>query len=200
MEKRLPARFSIQTKRLKLLPLGKEELDLLTIGRPQLEVFLGLDPSGLETSEVMRREMRDALKVWKKFVEEHPGYFAWGTNWEIILLKENRAIGGIGMNGLPDENGRVTLGYVVDNRYQNQGYATEALGGLVHWAFGQSELEQMEALTPIENKGSQRVLIKNGFKQLNRLDLEGIALFSWALSRASFLSIHQPTRQKAARL
>jgi RimJ/RimL family protein N-acetyltransferase len=183
MNEALALRWKVETERLWLLPLTGEDLDRLAEGRGHLEKALGLAPSGLETSETIQKEMRDALRHWRAFVREHPKDYRWGTNWEIIRREESRSIGGIGMSGLPDEEGKVTIGYVIDDRYQGKGYASEALKGLVGWAFRHEKLRALEALTPKTNRISQRVLEKNGFQPLKEIEFQGIEIIAWFLFR-----------------
>ncbi len=177
----------IETKRLRLYPLNEEALRQLSVGRGQLDNYLGLKPSGSERSGRIQKEMRDALRQWKKFVRLHPVEYQWGTNWEVILVHENRSIGGIGLNGFPDENGKVVVGYVIDDRYQQQGYATEALAGLAGWAFKDTRLHSMEALTLFDNLASHGVLLNNGFQRKEVTEIESLKLVAWLLNRESHL-------------
>jgi len=177
------SRWKLKTDRLWLLPLVGEDLDLLAEGRGQLEKSLGLEPSGLETSNTIQKEMRDALRHWRSFVRKRPQDYRWGTNWEIIWQEKKVSIGGMGMSGLPDEEGKVTIGYVIDDRYQGKGFATEALKGLIGWAFQNDDLRALEALTPKENLPSQRVLEKNGFRPLKEMEFKGMEIIAWFLLR-----------------
>jgi RimJ/RimL family protein N-acetyltransferase len=55
------------------------------------------------------------------------------------------------------------LGYCLDESAWGQGYATEAAGTLLEWAFGTLDLNRVQAETDTRNAGSARVLEKLGF-------------------------------------
>ncbi len=55
------------------------------------------------------------------------------------------------------------IGYFLAWQEHNQGYATEALRGVVNWLFQNTELERIEAGVTLHNVASYRVLEKLGF-------------------------------------
>ena len=55
------------------------------------------------------------------------------------------------------------IGYCLDEAAWSQGYATEAIGALLQWAFGTLELNRIQAEIDTRNPGSARVLEKFGF-------------------------------------
>lgn len=57
------------------------------------------------------------------------------------------------------------VGYWVDRAHNGRGLATQALGDVVQFAFGEAALHRLEAGTLPDNFASQRVLEKNGFVQ-----------------------------------
>jgi [ribosomal protein S5]-alanine N-acetyltransferase len=155
--------LSIQSGRLTLLPLNHHQLLLWQQNRHQLEEALGLKPSDMQIAEEFRQEMADALPFWLAQTQAHPEQFMWGTNWEIILTADQLSIGGIGLAGLPNEAGEVTVGYLIDAKYHRKGYASEALACLLDWVWQHKEVTTVLADTPIDNLGSQGVLRKQGF-------------------------------------
>lgn len=56
-----------------------------------------------------------------------------------------------------------TMGYCLDDTAWNQGFATEAAGALVQWAFDTLDLNRVQAETDTRNMASSRVLEKLGF-------------------------------------
>ena len=56
-----------------------------------------------------------------------------------------------------------TLGYVLDDAAWGNGYATEAAGALLDWAFASLDLNRVQAETDTRNASSARVLEKLGF-------------------------------------
>ncbi|MBD0327516.1 MAG: GNAT family N-acetyltransferase, partial [Pyrinomonadaceae bacterium] len=75
-----------------------------------------------------------------------------------------KAIGGCGFKGKPAADGTVEIGYSMLPEFQCAGYATEAAGALVRWAFSHAEVARVIAETYPELRPSIRVLEKNGFR------------------------------------
>jgi RimJ/RimL family protein N-acetyltransferase len=91
-------------------------------------------------------------------------------------------VGGIGFAGLPDDEGTSEIGYALDQKFQGQGIATEAVKALTEWAFQDAGLQVLRAETPVDNVGSQRVLEKNKFQKTGEktLALEiPMQVFTW---------------------
>jgi ribosomal-protein-alanine N-acetyltransferase len=57
------------------------------------------------------------------------------------------------------------IGYSLNYKYWGQGLATEVVDATVNYGFNQLNLQDMCAITTIDNAASQRVLLKTGFKQ-----------------------------------
>jgi [ribosomal protein S5]-alanine N-acetyltransferase len=56
-----------------------------------------------------------------------------------------------------------SMGYCLDNEAWGQGFATEAAGALLQWAFDTLDLNRVQAETDTRNTASSRVLEKLGF-------------------------------------
>lgn len=56
------------------------------------------------------------------------------------------------------------LGYWISEKYWNQGIATKAIDEIIEYGFKTFDIDLIYATPFIENKVSQRVLMKNGFK------------------------------------
>jgi len=154
---------TLETVRLSLVALDLKHLRLLRHERSMMEQSMGLVPHTIQMSADMAHEFKQAIDFWLLNVESHPKQYAWYTNWEIILREENRSIGGIGLSGEPDSDGSVMVGYVIDARYHNRGFATESLATLINWSLPHPRLTAIKAETPKENIASGRVLEKNLF-------------------------------------
>ena len=57
-----------------------------------------------------------------------------------------------------------TLGYFVDEEVGGRGYASEAVGLMLQFAFGPCRLHRVQAAVMPHNERSKRVLLKNGFR------------------------------------
>lgn len=159
----------------------------LTIVTDRLELVAG-------TAEMVRAEIDDPATVFRLLEAETPGswppplndaesmaYFLrhlergpdyYGWMWWYIALGERRhgrrvLVGNIGFKGLPDATGTVEIGYSVLPEHQRQGYATEAVRGLIAWAFTHAHVRRIIAETFPELTASIRVLERNGFGRVD---------------------------------
>ncbi|HEX8709150.1 MAG TPA: GNAT family N-acetyltransferase [Pyrinomonadaceae bacterium] len=130
----------------------------------------------------------DSMEWSARYHEEHPDANGW-NQWYFILLAdpqgERRAIGIGGFKGKPTPDGTAEIGYSVMEDDQRHGYATEAVAGLLVWAFEHAEVRRVIAETFPELKPSIRVLEKSGFSLVAEEGSEpGVIRFE--LTRESF--------------
>jgi ribosomal-protein-alanine N-acetyltransferase len=169
----------LETSRLKLVPLTHEQLILFKNNPQALAENLGLRYLERQNDPSVQPDLEEATEFWIKNTKKHYLQFEWYTTWEIIFKEENVAVGGIGFSGLPDQHGKSMTGYGLDMRYFRRGIATEALSAIIPWAFRNSDLKKIIADTPLLHTASQRVLLKNNFKEASRDE----TLVHWELNR-----------------
>ena len=92
---------------------------------------------------------------------ENPEQWEWYAIW-MIELKDGTHIGELCFKGL-DSNGVVEIGYGIVEKYQEHGYATEAVKALSQWAFQEPKVLAIEAEIDDKNIASKKVLEKCGF-------------------------------------
>lgn len=73
-------------------------------------------------------------------------------------------MGNGGFKGEPNESGIVEIGYEIAAEYWNRGLATEAVQGLIDYAFDREEVRAVNAHTLGEANASNRVLQKVGMR------------------------------------
>ncbi|OIN66087.1 GNAT family N-acetyltransferase [Exiguobacterium sp. KRL4] len=100
---------------------------------------------------------------------ENPALLLWGS-WLVIHQADGYIIGDIGFKGLPSEDHTVEIGYGLLDCYQNNGYATEAVGALVDWALSRADVLTVLAETSSTNSASIRILEKIEFKKTSVSD------------------------------
>jgi len=174
--------YKIESNRLILLSLTQEQIVLLSRSRAELEQSLGLIISNfqLNTSDEFLVEFYKALSdIVIPMLRGNPDNYIWFTHWLIINKSKNLTIGGIGGSGLPNNDGQIIIGYFIDKKFENQGYATEAVRSFTDWMFLNPDLKSVIADTPLDNIGSQKVLEKVGFKSVGQVK-EGLR---WKLAR-----------------
>jgi len=172
--------FYIESERLRLIPLNLHQLRIYNHSEV-LAINLGLEAAKVKTEPFFQAEFDDALQnYWLPMVEKCDNNFEWFTNWLVVQKQENIGIGGIGLAGLPNENGESEIGYGMDLKQRGKGYATEALVCLSEWAFQNANLKIIVAHTPLDLLNSQRVLQKAGFLLIKTEN----DLLRWELKRA----------------
>ena len=82
---------------------------------------------------------------------------------EFVMVYNGKIIGGINLEST-EPSGNFEIGWTVHNKYRNQGFATEAAGALVEYAFNDLDAERVTAHCDSENKSSEAVMKKIGMK------------------------------------
>ena len=108
------------------------------------------------------------LKWCLRYFAAHEASEGW-VNWYFVLKSQEEgaspvAVGNGGFRGKATGDGTVELGYSILPQFQNTGYASEAVDGLIHWAFSHPEVKRIIAETYPTLQKSIRVLEKNGFR------------------------------------
>jgi RimJ/RimL family protein N-acetyltransferase len=155
----------IQTGRLELIPLSLDQLETALMSIPQLSVSLGIPIVESLLDGIVQRAVTMKIEKMKKAPDEQ---HAWFTYWLIVIKSEKIGAGMVGFKGIPNQAGEVEIGYGIDEIFRSHGYMTEAVCALVDWAFTHPECSAVTATKVlINNFGSQKVLIKSGFKEIS---------------------------------
>lgn len=136
----------IPTKRMTLTPMSVDELNEL-IER--------------ETDAHMKQaytEMRDG-------VLQNPDQALWYTAWRMTLKETGEMLGDLCFHSAPADK-TVEIGYGVLEQYRKNGYATEAVRALIDWAFTQTNVYFVRAITDAGNEASEHLLEKLKFNKL----------------------------------
>ena len=132
----------IQTKRLKIYVASQDEM----------EQFIES-----QFNDVLKQAYTEMLNGCLN----NPDQWEWYAIW-MIELKDGTHIGELFFKGL-DSDGIAEIGYGISEKYQNNGYAAEAVKAVLEWAFKNPYVISVEAETDPENAASKRVLEKCGF-------------------------------------
>ncbi|MGN9914700.1 GNAT family N-acetyltransferase [Phytohabitans sp. LJ34] len=144
----------IETERLRLLPLTRQRAELIVAG----------DRVGQSWSAGYPRA--DDQDVARLFLVHDPGGETLFGPLQMVDRDTGLVIGGIGFFGPPDVDGTVELGYGVAPEVEGRGYTTEALRGLLAWAFGTGRVRRAVADTMHHNVGARRVMEKAGMRRV----------------------------------
>ena len=142
----------METGRIRIYPASRE----------QMERMIAAERDG---------ELRKAYGEMLAGSLAHPEDREWYALWVIEKLDGTR-IGDLCFKGI--EAGRnPEIGYGILEAFRGQGYASEAVGLALQWAFRHPEVKAVEAETDPDNTASQRVLAKCGFRPMGITGEEG---------------------------
>jgi RimJ/RimL family protein N-acetyltransferase len=147
------------TERLRLRRSVPEDAEQISVYRnePAVNRYQGWDRTDAQS---VRAEL-EAMQV------REPGARGW-----VQLTVEERAtghlVGDVGLAPAEEEPGVIKVGYTIDPAYQGRGYATEAVGALVDYAFDVLGAEVVRAYASSENLPSHRVAEKVGLRLVER--------------------------------
>jgi RimJ/RimL family protein N-acetyltransferase len=156
--------FKITTERLELIAGTVELFRVRVDDRESLSRELGAHVPENWPPPLLDQ---DAMDFTAKYLDENPGAGGW-TFYFIVLpardTGERTLVGCGGFKGKPTEDGAVEIGYAMLPEFQRAGYATEAAGAFVRWAFSQPQVARVIAETYPELRPSIRVMEKNGLR------------------------------------
>jgi [ribosomal protein S5]-alanine N-acetyltransferase len=152
--------IEIQTERLRLIPLSREQLVCSLENLPELEDSLGMTVSKPVLTERMRQAIYRKIDMMDTVDERlHP----WYTYWLIVIDENQCGAGLVGFQGVPDDDGQIDITFIMDPTYQHHGYTTEAARALVAWAFEEPSCKFVVARgVQKDNPASRRILEKLG--------------------------------------
>ncbi len=102
------------------------------------------------------------------FIENNPLAFDISDTWFqlVVLLRENEhLIGDLGVHFTGSQNQQVEIGFTLAKDYQRQGYATEAVKGLVDYLFSDLNKHRVTASIDPRNIPSIKLVERIGFRQ-----------------------------------
>jgi [ribosomal protein S5]-alanine N-acetyltransferase len=125
----------------------------LNFSNPRVMQFYGSEQM------TMLEEAVGLINTFRISFEETKG-FRWG-----IQLKDNtRLIGTIGFHAWSQKNKRAEIGYELHPDYWGNGYAKEAVNTVLEYGFQEMNLNRIGAVVFLENKHSNELLARLGFK------------------------------------
>ena len=88
----------------------------------------------------------------------------------IHSVELNKAIGCIDLYDFDAINNRCFIGFLIDKKFQNRGYATIAIRSLIDYCRNRLSLKQIAAITSCTNTYSIRLLENCGFQNSGKLE------------------------------
>lgn len=164
----------IETERLILKPLTYNQLVKYLKCDHSLEAEFNLN----ETSRSVSQELKEAFEqtILPNVADKTKNYL-YSTLWTAISKDENRMVGDLCIIGEPNMEGEIEIGYGTYEEFQNKGFMTEVVGGIIEWAKMQVIVKSIIASTDKTNTASFTVLKKNNFIKIGETE----TLFNWKL-------------------
>jgi RimJ/RimL family protein N-acetyltransferase len=88
----------------------------------------------------------------------------------VLEAGSGRIVGDVGFSIVAGEPGVIKVGYTLAPAFQGRGYATEAVGALVGYAFERLGADVVRAYASAENAPSIRVAEKVGMRLIERIE------------------------------
>ncbi|KXT78365.1 GNAT family N-acetyltransferase [Streptococcus sp. DD13] len=88
--------------------------------------------------------------------------------WAIVQKVNHELIGAIRFEKIVEGKMQAELGYFLNKNYWGQGIMTQVVQNLVYLSFYHLELQELVIVTHLENKASQRVAQKAGFRRFRQ--------------------------------
>jgi RimJ/RimL family protein N-acetyltransferase len=148
--------WPLETPRLILRPFLAEDFEAIHAMRSDAEVaryLYGEPMSDDEARAFLQRKM--ATPAWTREGD-------WLTA-AAVERASGTTVGDVSLHWVSERDRTAEIGFIVDPRHHGKGFATEAAGALVDWAFA-SGLHRVIGRTEARNTASARVLEKLGMR------------------------------------
>lgn len=101
------------------------------------------------------------IELLAKWVSDYdnPEIYNWVIEYDGVI------IGSINLHSIASRQERCEIGYCIGSKWWNKGITTEAVSGVIRFAFEELNANKVCALHDTENIGSGRVMQKNGMTQ-----------------------------------
>ena len=173
----------ITTERLELVPATVESIRAALDGESALAARLSVIVPATWPPDFLDPP---ALQFMLDRLADGPRHAGWWLHF-VVLLRDaagRTLIGGAGYKGPPSPDGTVEVGYGIVRDHHRQGYASEAVRGLLERAFAVPAVQRVIAETFPELTPSIGVLRKCGFRLIGEGAEPGVIRFE--LTRADF--------------
>lgn len=96
--------------------------------------------------------------------------------WGMFSKESGEFVGSCLLRPFDDDTKVLELGYSLDKKHWGQGIATEMAQAMIVYGFSNTTIDEVVAVTVLQNIASQHVLEKAGFKRADNLLRDGLEL------------------------
>lgn len=168
-----PRHQRLATERLELVPITLPMVEAVFHGdKAACEALAGARmPDAWPNKALIERAFTASLDA----IRADPAGRLWGDHLilEARTASERRVVGSVVFHGAPDDAGTCEVGYGIERSSQGRGYASEALEGVLLWAFA-AGARRVVAATTSWHSASRRVLHKCGFSAAGAREHEAL--------------------------
>jgi ribosomal-protein-alanine N-acetyltransferase len=160
--------LELETDRLRLRPLARSDWDLISemCTDPEVLKFVGdvsnRERAAAELRAAIRRGAGGRLGVWCVLQRETGEKLGTAVLLPMPIEKKDTDWSLLQEDNYPDAD--IEVGYILKRSTWGRGYATEACRRLIRFAFEETELDEIVAVTDPDNAVSQKVLRKCGLR------------------------------------
>lgn len=118
------------------------------------------------TSEVISLcfDEPERAEIEAKFQSRLNSWSPGSSHWLCLVVSESDTGGRVGITGLCVQDDVAEVGFMFLPKYHGLGYGTESLKALIKHSRKQFGVENFNAVVTEGNAGSERVLLKSGFR------------------------------------
>jgi [ribosomal protein S5]-alanine N-acetyltransferase len=161
-----------ESQRLYVQPYTKDDAAIFFALNGDAEIMQYIrEPKSKEESDAFLEENL-------KFYDAHPGL----GRFAVFTKDDNIFAGSFSLLSI-DDSQNIHLGYALLKPFHGQGLATELVMASFDYVFRTIPNESVHALTVAENIGSQKVLLKCGFRYITTMSHEGDEVMVYELQR-----------------
>lgn len=143
----------LTTPRLRLRQFRAEDAEAMhaCLGSPEAMRFWN-HPAHTKRSETER--------AVRNFIDCTPSYYRF---WAVADARTDRCLGLVNYHDGHIRSRRVAIGYLIDPAHQRRGIATEAVGAMIEFCFGELRLHRLQAFIDPGNLASRALVERLGF-------------------------------------
>jgi RimJ/RimL family protein N-acetyltransferase len=150
------------TERLRLRRSVPEDADAISAYRS--------DPEVRRTQGWERTDPESVRSDIEEMAGRAPGEPGGWVQFSVEERDGGRLVGDVGLSPADGEPGVIKVGYTMSPAFQRRGYATEAVGALVAYAFDTLGADVVRAYADADNTPSIRVAEKVGMRLIERFE------------------------------
>lgn len=152
--------FIPDTPRIRFSPVAPDDFDFIHRLQNDPVIMRYIRPPEPDPEVIQKR-----IAMYLEYAENNPGLGVFISRWK----ETGQPVGNCVVRHVDYQPGNdLEVGYLLIQEYWGQGLATEITRTLAQYAFDQFDVPKVVAVTDPDNKASQNVLLKCGFRLVGK--------------------------------